>query len=106
MTTTAAWLDGRDPPAPPGLRNRLLELLPSDLPAVSGIPVELLRAGQGLLITLLDGDCASRSAALDLLAADALVTYAFEVAADEPQSLDGHASAAMRMIAAAVAGER
>ena len=106
MTTAAAWLDSRDPPAPSALRNRLLALLPSELSPATALPVQLLAAGQRVLLTLLDGDCASRSAALDLLAADALVTYAFEAAADEPESLDGHARDAMRLIAAAGAGAR
>ena len=34
-----------------------------------------------------------------MLAADALVTYAFEAASDEPRALAAHASEAMRRIA-------
>jgi hypothetical protein len=41
----------------------------------------------------------SRAQALDLLAADALLTYAFEAAADEPQSLVARADDAMLRIA-------
>lgn len=58
-----------------------------------------LAAGEALLAGVLSGDCASRDTALDLLAADALVTRAFERAADEPASLPALADAAMRRIA-------
>jgi hypothetical protein len=36
-----------------------------------------------------------RAAALDLLAADALATYAFEAAADDPDAIPARARAAM-----------
>ena len=37
-----------------------------------------------MLRALLRDDCATRASALDLLAADALATYAFEAAAESP----------------------
>ena len=49
---------------------------------------------------LLAGDCTSRDCALDLLTADALVTYAFEAAEQSPGDLVPRAAAAMRRIAA------
>ena len=48
---------------------------------------------------VVDG-CLTRDAALDLLAVDALVTYAFEAAADEPSSLEARAGRALARIAA------
>ena len=49
---------------------------------------------------LLAIDCAMRDRALDLLAVDALVTYAFEAAAEHPESLAQRATTAMSSIAA------
>ncbi len=58
-----------------------------------------LAAGEAMLARVLREDCASRDTALDLLTADALVTRAFERAADSPASLPGFADEAMRRIA-------
>jgi hypothetical protein len=44
--------------------------------------VRCLDAMESLLVSLKDDDAAGRERALDLLAADALVTYAFEAAAE------------------------
>jgi hypothetical protein len=44
-------------------------------------------------------DTEARESALDLLAADACVTYAFEAAADEPAKLGARAEAAKVKIA-------
>ena len=78
------WLDERAKPAPRTLRVRIAR-------AVEGVGGESsasiadisARAGQQLLAQLLTEGCAARSAAPDLLAADALVTYAFEALADD-----------------------
>jgi hypothetical protein len=43
--------------------------------------------------------CTCRAQALELLAADALVTYAFEAASEEPEALAARADEAMRRIA-------
>ena len=59
-----------------------------------------LLAASAILRPLLADEAAGREAALDLLAADALVTYAFEAASAEPHRLDERASMAMRAIAA------
>ncbi len=69
-------------------------------------PADLyLSAGEELLTELLRDGCASRDSALDLLTADALVTYAFEAASADPERLDGCAQRAMVRIAA-LGGER
>ena len=52
---------------------------------------------------MLNGSAMERASALDLLAADACVTYAFEAAADEPQSIGDRAAHAKRRIAAIAA---
>ena len=59
-----------------------------------------LAAGELLLTGLLSADCTSRDCALDLLTADALVTYAFELAADDPSRITERAQRAMARLAA------
>jgi hypothetical protein len=61
---------------------------------------ELLDAAREAMATLLHDGCLTRSSALDLLAVDALVTYAFESAADEPERIDASAHQALATIAA------
>ena len=79
-----AWLDRRAEPAPASLRPRLADAVRAAADVSGSSLVELSsRAGEQLLARLLVGGCARRSAAPDLLAADALVTYAFEAAAED-----------------------
>jgi hypothetical protein len=49
---------------------------------------------------VLEGGAVARANALDLLAADACVTWAFEVAADVPATIAAHAERATQGIAA------
>ena len=72
-----AWLDRREAP-PPALRARLREVADD---SSEPLPVHLARLGQALLarVTAAPG---GRELALDLLAADAFVTYAFEAQAE------------------------
>jgi hypothetical protein len=79
-----AWLDRRSEPAPATLRARIslaVDTLRGELP--SNVADLSARAGEELLDRLLADGCAARSAAPDLLAADALVTYSFEALADD-----------------------
>jgi hypothetical protein len=75
-----AWLDARRPEAPPTLRAHLRRQLtggPESLP-------ELLAArGRAALDRVLARPGGGRELALDLLVADALVTYAFEAQAEQ-----------------------
>lgn len=96
----AQWLDLRQPVPPPALRARLDAALGSDLRADSAdLSETLLAAGERLVRDLLAEDATSRDSALDLLAADALVTYAFEAASEHPVDLARRAAAAMARIA-------
>jgi len=79
---------------PPALRDRLRGSFDDACDATAS-----LAEGERLLASVLEGDDRSRGTALDLLAADALVTHAFECAADSPESLPAMAEAAMRRIA-------
>jgi hypothetical protein len=100
VTTVAEWLAEREPPPPEALRRRLGEVLGPDASREAADAVTLcLAAGQRLLETVLREDEGSRDCALDLLAADALVTYAFEAACSDPATLPAHAARAMRDIA-------
>lgn len=80
--TLREWLAAREPAQPPDLAQRIAELAaPFDIPD-GEIAAQCLAAAEDALPTLLDaGESESRSTALDLLAIDALVTYAFEAAA-------------------------
>ena len=97
--TLDRWLATREPAPPARLAARLRECLGTSLSAsVDEAPELLLAASESLLRTLLAAECTDRETALDLLVADALVTYAFEAAGSRPESLDGRARRAMREI--------
>ena len=82
---------------PPALQQRIGQAL---MGAAGDDAHHCLRAGEALLAAVLDEEATSRGTALDLLAADALVTHAFELAAETPAELPALADAAMRRIAA------
>ena len=89
-----AWLDRRTSQAPPALRTRVCEFaLAASGDSLSAL---LAAAGQAALTRVLShsGD---RSAALDLLAADALITLALRAQAeDAPERLEDFAAAVLR----------
>lgn len=75
-----AWLDARRPAPPPALRERLQHAVhdaPEDLVG------HLARLGRELLDGVAGRPAGGRELALDLLAADAFATYAFEARAEE-----------------------
>ena len=99
-STVAAWLDQLTPPPPPALHARLRELLSADAHRPShDVPAICLAAGEARLATLLAERATNRASALDLLAVDALVTYAFEAAADAPETMEQLAADSMIRIA-------
>ena len=100
-----AWLERRAEAAPESLRPRLAESVRATADVSGASLVELSsRAGERLLARLLEHGCGPRSAAPDLLAADALVTYAFEAAAEDEslsaKAIEASAAEAMARIAA------
>jgi hypothetical protein len=101
--TVRAWLRARQPAAPPRLAARVESALGDrcELPNTQAADA-CLDASVDLLRELLSRESAGRESALDLLAADALVTYAFEAAAQDPQTLATRADDAMRRLSAAV----
>jgi len=92
--TAEGWLEHRTTQAPPALRARVFEYAAS-APAGS-VPEALAAAGRAALARVLEhpGD---RSVALDLLAADALVTLALLAQAEQaPEALGAFATTLLR----------
>lgn len=91
----------QSPLVPPRLTARVRQVLTAPA-AAAGMPgPEALLGGGDVLLqrVLVPSDGAPRAVALDLLAADACVTWAFEVATGAPAEVVGLADAAMRRIA-------
>jgi len=105
--TIGEWLDTRRPRPPAALDAELRRALgPALGDDAAGVREASLAAAEALLGEALAAGCRERAHAVVLLAADALVTYAFEAAADEPDALRERAGAAVRRLAgmAAAAG--
>lgn len=96
-TMLKAWLDSRTPPPPERLARRMDAALAESGETVTGTIAERLTLAAVVILTQLGHDDTRRpggstsgdrvpAAALDLLAADALVTYAAEAAAEECRS--------------------
>ncbi len=99
--TVADWLSQHDPMQPTALRERLQELLAADAgrPAAQ-VPEVFIAVGKRLLEQIVSAhEPGDRSNAADLLAVDALVTYAFQAAAELPAELDEKAGNAMTLLA-------
>lgn len=99
--TIRDWLSERTPSPPDRLRARIDDALgdAANQPVSDATSVNVA-AAEALLRDLLSRPSAGRESALDLLAVDALVTYAFESASTDPASLAAHADDAMRRLAA------
>lgn len=99
--TVGEWIARMDPAPPPALHRRLSTLVSASAARpVAEVPEACLEAGEQLLDELLASGSTSRATALDLLAVDALITYAFQAAADDPARLEERAARAMARIAA------
>jgi UTP:GlnB (protein PII) uridylyltransferase len=95
------WLVARTPRPPEALLQRINAALGAalDHDVVEGrgrTHEELLAAARSLLCIGAGCEDEERKAAHDLLAADALATYAFEIAAEDPDAIDSLAESAMR----------
>ena len=96
MSDVRAWLGAHEGGVPPALAAHL-----RDAVRIADGPVaDLLAAGERLLRRAIAATPMTRAQALDVLGADALVTCAFEAAADDPSRLVQRADAAMTRIAA------
>ena len=94
--TVGAWLASRTPPPPELLRSRIELALGAALDRdVADTERVCIEAAERVLARLfVDGE-GERREAKDLLAADALVTYALEFAAEVPESFGDHATRAI-----------
>lgn len=82
MTEVARWLDGRRPAMPPELRRVVDTALDAAAPdAGTSVPDQLADAALATLARVLAA-APDRATADELLAADALLTYACEAAAE------------------------
>lgn len=100
---TETWLRSRTPRPPRALTERLEVLLREGAADPTVRPVDaLLAACEHLLSELLMREATSRESALDLLAADALMTYAMESAAEDIGTLSARADAAMARLSSAL----
>jgi hypothetical protein len=104
VTSHAEWLASRDIDAPPELTACVRELLASrpEWERLGRADAFILASEQLLRRVLVNGAVA-RTSALDLLAADACVTWAFEAASDEPRTVPALAERATKGIAAIAA---
>jgi hypothetical protein len=99
--TLGDWLDTRTPAAPPALLDRVRAALGDDLRADANTSYDVcLTAAERLLASILEEGSATRRQAVDLLAVDALVTYAFESASSEAEGLSRRADDALARLAA------
>lgn len=100
--TVGEWVASRAAGVPPHLLARITDALgPAlQLPAAQA-PEACVAAAGDVVSGLLADDRTGRDSALALLAADALVTFAFEAAADTPGQIEARARAAMQVLGAA-----
>jgi hypothetical protein len=93
--TLRAWLASREPAAPQQLVDRLSSIIGDEALDGSMTANLLLECG----ISTLRSALSDRDGALDLLAADALITYSMEAAAEDCATMDGTATEAIQRIA-------
>lgn len=99
--TESDWLSRRTPAPPEELASAIRDALKArNITGDPPSPTQLLETAQSLLENVLQTECATRESALGLLTADALVTYALEVANDAGQ-LGGFPEQAMSTLARA-----
>lgn len=98
--TLRAWLRAGEPTAPEALAARI-DALAAPFDAQPGdVADRCLASAEAGLRRLLREGAPTRDSALDLLAIDALVTYAFEAASHEPERLPALSRDSMRRLSA------
>ena len=95
------WLAHREPSPPRVLRERVEALALAVPERPDDASESLLAAAEAALKQLARRSPEDRASALDLLAVDALVTYAMEYAAGTPEELPGRAEHAMSRLSGA-----
>jgi hypothetical protein len=99
--TATGWLATRAPEPPPALAARINVAVRDREEPLVDTALTLVDAADVMLRALLERSSEGRDSALDLLAIDALVTYAFEAASSDPSTLTARAEDAMRRFATA-----
>jgi hypothetical protein len=98
--TIGEWLATRTPAPPAALMSRVRDMLGDAVHDDARFATDrCLDAAERMVAGLLRDARTGRESAADLLAADALVTYAFEAASAEPAGLLERARAAMLRLA-------
>jgi len=98
-----AWLQEREPQPPRALADQLdavVRAAPDSLFAAESLAAAIASVGLHTLRSVVRRQGASCDTAMDLLAADAFVTYAFEAAAEVDGDLTGLASRLLGEVAA------
>ena len=95
----ADWMSTREPAPPDRLLARLTELMHPDGANQDVRAEAMVKAAGEVLRRLLREGQTARNSALELLAADALATYAFEAQSDEPEAMDARCTWAMSYLA-------
>lgn len=99
--TLQEWFASRSPAPPADLLDRLTACVGQAAhESADLLPERAIETAEGMLQQLLSTGDTGRATALDLLVVDSLVTYAFEAAADQPETLGGRAQTAMQRLAA------
>lgn len=98
--TVRDWIESRRPAPPPEMALRIIQSL-GDRARMDArdVAAACLDAAVDQLQSLLATDSVKRESAIELLAVDALATYAFEAAADTIDRLDDDATEAMVRLA-------
>lgn len=99
--TVRDWLAQREP-SPPRILGERVEALALAVPE-QDLAGSLVAAAEAALGRLSQGGAGDRATALDLLAVDALVTYAFESAAQDPDRIPELSARAMSRLSGATA---
>lgn len=92
--TIAAWIAQREPAPPTALAARVQELA-RETPVGMELPEAMLALAAGALERLLAQGDVARDGALELLAIDALATYAFEAQGEAPDGIEARCTWAM-----------
>jgi hypothetical protein len=99
--TVGDWLASRTPAPPDLLRARIIAALGIHAEqSVADSEAVCLDAAERVLARLFSDGFAARGDAPDLLAADALVTYALEFAAEVPEDFGSRSTSAIRRFGA------
>ena len=103
--TVGDWLREKAPAPPARLAARIeVEIGARSAEGAEAVAEVCLASGERLLADVAARPSPGRESALDLLAADALATYALEAAAEAPATFDARALDAMRRLAAIAGG--